>query len=412
MKTKVTRKVVLMCSAVLLGITVCMSLWLFLREHKTRNFTNNELITERINTGQAKKNTDENQGDEPRHKAPAGGDIAFHLLTLEERVESIAQMAKSNYISMLSEEELARPDIQKWIDVYNSLEYRELIKDMMENSSNFRRKFWDVLESQGISVDRGVFAAVFRKVFPTGEPEDYEPEMRLEMAKLFLAAEPVDLTDPEAAALQRLEVYSKFMKQSDQNFAWLAGRFDADFDAGFDAGLDGVLRTESNPTLEWVRDVQHNAVSIIANAEAAEDPGTDTDPSASSWDLSSVMESPSESSDATTGESQSIFPPVPDGLARPAISKPETDTAVAPGLTNVPKTPTELPTVEGLEASLKEQFSSERFERAMSTLERYGPEEGLRHLRENDPEVASQIEQHRNRFRSEDSDKSEEEVSR
>ena len=42
----------------------------------------------------------------------------------------------------------------------------------------------------------------------------------------------------------------------------------------------------------------------------------------------------------------------------------------------------------GVETILKAQFSSERFERAMSTLQRYGPEEGLRRLRENDPEVA------------------------
>ena len=160
----------------------------------------NELKTERINTGQPKKNTDENQGDEQ---------LTFEQLTLEERAERIAQRAKSSYISTLSEEELARPDIQKWIDVYDSPEYREMVKEVMENGSYSRRKFWDVLESQGIPVDRGVFAAVFRKVFPTGEPEDYEPEMRLEMAKLFLAAEPVDLTDPIAVNRQRLEVYSK-----------------------------------------------------------------------------------------------------------------------------------------------------------------------------------------------------------
>ena len=159
----------------------------------------------------------------------------------------------------------------------------------------------------------------------------------------------------------------------------------------------GVFQTKSNPTLEWVRDVQRNATGIVAGAEATGASVTNTDTPASSWDLSSVMESPSESSDVTTGESQSILPPTPDGLAHPAIPKPETDTAMAPGLTDVPTTPTELPTVEGLEASLKEQFSSERFERAMDTLERYGPEEGLRHLRENDPEVAKQIEQHRNK---------------
>ena len=190
MKTKMTRKVVLMCSAVLLGIAVCMSFWLFLREHKTRNFlASNGLIAERKNTWQTTKNTDENHRDE-------------HI-TLEERVERIAQTAKNNYISRLSEEELARPDTQKWINVYDSPESREWLKDRLENGPNFR-KWQDFLESQGIPVDRGVFAKLFRKIFPTGEPEDYEPEMRLEMAKLFLAAEPVDLTDSIAAHRQRI----------------------------------------------------------------------------------------------------------------------------------------------------------------------------------------------------------------
>ena len=391
MKNRVTRKVVLMCGAVLLGIAVCMSFWVFLREHKTRNFlASNELRVERRNTWQATKNTDENHRDE-------------HI-ALEERVERIAQTAKNSFMSRLSEEKLVRPDTQKWIDFYDSPKYRELVREVLKNGSISQRKFWDVFESQGIPVDRGVFAAVFRKVFPTGEPEDYEPEMRLEMAKLFLAAEPVDLTDSRAAHTQRLKVYSKFMRQENRNFAWLAGRFDADW--------NGLTRRDGNPALKWVTDVQQNAASIVAGAEATGAPGTDANTSASSWDLSSVMESPPVSSDATTGESQSIFPPAPDGLELPAISKPETDTAVAPGLTDVPKTPTELPTVEALEASLKEQFSSERFGQAMDTLDRYGPEEGLRRLRENDPEVAKQIEQHRNRSRSEDSDKSGEEVSR
>ena len=382
MKTKVTRKVVLMCSAVLLGIAVCMSFWLFLREHKARNFlTNNELIAERRNTWQAKKNTDENQGHEP--------------LTLEERVERVVQRTKSNFISRLSEEELVRPDIQKRIDVYDSPEYREMVKEMRINGPS-HRKWWDVLESQGIEVDRGVFAAVFRKVFPTGEPEDYEPEMRLKMAKLFLAAEPVDLTDPRAAHTQRLEVYSKFMRQEDRNSPWLAGRFDADW--------DGVYRRKSNPTLEWVRDVQQNAGNIAAAAETAGVDAPETQAAAPSWDLSSVMESPPAFPDEMEGNRLSMNTPPTDALDPTAISNPETDAAAtrALNLTDVPKAPTALPTVEGFEASLKEQFSSERFERAMDTLEQYGPEEGLRRLRENDPEVAKQVEKARHHNRQED----------
>lgn len=381
MKTKVTRKVVLMCSVVLLGIAVCMSFWLFLREHKGRTFlTNSKLITARINTTPAKKNTNENQGDES--------------LTLEERVERVTQMAKSNYISTLSEEELARPDTQKRIDAYDSPESREWMKDAMVNGPSYR-KFWDVLEAQGIPVDRGVFASVFRKVFPTGEPEDYEPEMCLEMAELFLASEPVDLTDPIASNLQRLEVYSKFMRQSEQNFAWLTGRFDADW--------NGLTRRESNPALEWVKDVQRNAAGIVAAAETAGVDAPETQAAAPSWDLSSVMESPPAFPDEMEGNRPSINTPPTDALDPTAIPNPETDAAAtpAPGLTDVTQAPSDLPTVEGLEVSLKARFSSERFDRAMDTLNRYGPEEGLRRLRENDPEVAKEVEKARDHNRQE-----------
>ncbi len=66
-------------------------------------------------------------------------------------------------------------------------------------------------------------------------------------------------------------------------------------------------------------------------------------------------------------------------------------------MTDVPQVPTDLPTIEAFETSLKEQFSSERFEWAMSTLERYGTEEGLRRLKESDPEIAEQVERLRSR---------------
>ena len=51
-----------------------------------------------------------------------------------------------------------------------------------------------------------------------------------------------------------------------------------------------------------------------------------------------------------------------------------------------------LPTAESLETGLREQLSSERFNRAMSLLNRYGPQEGLQRLKATDPALASQIE--------------------
>ena len=154
---------------------------------------------------------------------------------------------------------------------------------------------------------------------------------------------------------------------------------------------------ENNPAVIWMTDIQQNAASIVAAAEQARVEALEA--SAPSWDMSSIMESPSVSSDATMGESSSVSPPSINALESSGIPKPETDAAVTPGpeLTDMPNTRTNLPHVEGLETSLREQFSPERFERAMSTLERYGPEEGLRRLRENDPEIAKWIEQHRKR---------------
>lgn len=372
MKTQVTRKVVLMCSTVLLGIAVCMSFWLFLREHKARNFlTNSELITERINTKDkhraGKKNTNENQGDEP--------------LTLEERAERVTQKAKHNRMAMFSEEELARPDIQKRINVYDSPEFLEMVKEHMESGTFSRRKFWKIFESQGVPVDWGAYTQLFRKVFPTGEPEDYEPEMRLEMAKLFLAAEPVDPADSGAVLRQGLAVYSKFMTQGDKNYPWLAGRFDIDFDGAI------MGNTENNPAFEWVKDVQRNAASIVAQAEQASGESPESQAFAPSWDMSSVTEVPT-----TPNTSGNVL--MTDAEIEAAIENSLTSQQ-REGLPNErPATPDEIQS--NLETTLKSQFSSERFDRAMDTLDKYGPEEGLRRLRGNDPEVAKQIEQHQN----------------
>ena len=52
----------------------------------------------------------------------------------------------------------------------------------------------------------------------------------------------------------------------------------------------------------------------------------------------------------------------------------------------------ELPSEENLDTVLRQQFSPERFSRAMNTLNQYGPEEGLRRLKHSDPEVAKRIE--------------------
>lgn len=52
----------------------------------------------------------------------------------------------------------------------------------------------------------------------------------------------------------------------------------------------------------------------------------------------------------------------------------------------------DLPTDADFEKDLRERFSPQRFNSALSTLKQYGPTEGLRRLKESDPEVAKHIE--------------------
>ena len=227
--------------------------------------------------------------------------------------------------------------------------------------------------------------------------DDYEPIVRHRIAKSFLAAEPVDMTDPEAAILLRATVLNELNDAEGSGFRWFLERFGDDWREVFRVH-EGM---ENNPAVIWMTDIQQNAASIVAAAEQARVDALEA--SAPSWDMSSVMESPPVSSDITTEESPSVSRPAIDALEPSATLKRETDAAITPvpELTDAPEAPTDLPTVEGLEASLKEQFSSERFERAMSTLERYGSEEGLRRLRESDPEVAKQVEKARHHNRQE-----------
>ena len=56
-----------------------------------------------------------------------------------------------------------------------------------------------------------------------------------------------------------------------------------------------------------------------------------------------------------------------------------------------PESP-ERSTSKSLETTLRSQFSLDRFNRAMKTLNQYGPQEGLRRLKSSDPEVAKQVE--------------------
>ena len=305
------------------------------------------------------------------------------------------QRVKSQMMSMYSEEQLANPEAQRMFAVMDSPKYHDFLEKHLATGSPPNYREWnDFWESQGVSVKRE-YSEMFRHYFSTGEPEDYDKRMRLKIAEMFFATEPVDLTDPEAAARQRREVIRQLIKNGGADVAWYLGRFGDEWDGPI---LFDQENTRRNAATEWVRDVQQNAASIVAAAETAGGDALESQGDASSWDMLSVGESPSvpdRETSVPTPLDTSERTPLTDTEIMTEIEK-----SLAPQASDIPQNqrpdiPGEIPS--NIETTLKAQFSSERLERAMATLNQYGQEEGLRRLRENDPEVANQIERRRNR---------------
>ena len=375
------RKTILVVSTIFIGVAVCLSVWFVL--HKADSPSTHEHPTASDN--------DPTPEHAPRRNK---------LLDAEKAAQQIAGLMKADYL----ESGASDPQSAKLIEIMESPEFDAFLESKIKdpnpaNLLNITQDYVDFLESQGLVLDLGSYK-VFRATYPTGEPADYEPEMRVKTAQLFLTTEPVNPQDSQAARLQRAKVLSELVKTND-GAAWYLGQF---------GDWSGVFSEQAgNPAFEWLTDVQQNAQSIVA--AAGETTRVDT-PQAPSWDMSSVMESHFAS------DSETEMPTTPDSSASALMTDAEIDAAMSSQPRDIP-TPQRPDSPSDMEASLKAQFPSERFERAMDTLEQYGPKEGLRRLKENDPEVASQIERHRNRSRSnlprsigEDSDKSEEEVSR
>ena len=217
--------------------------------------------------------------------------------------------------------------------------------------------WWDFLESQGLGSGRLAQEENFRKYFPTGEYADYEPMMRKKLAEIFLEIGPPDSTTKEDVVRHTLAGMYEFVTKDDASRIWKRGHFN---------GYDGDL--------EWADEIRQNAASIVAEELPEQLPeAVLTQPAPTD-----TLSSPTEPPPATNTEEVTSF--------KELETIPQT----------VEKTQTieemNVPTDADFETALRQRFSPERFNTAMQTLNRYGPKEGLRRLKESDPEVAAQVE--------------------
>ena len=297
--------------------------------------------------------------------------------TPKEQTDAVPQddtkRAKDWHLSKLNligpdENDAYRAAYKKAIESPAFAEYRKK-QDALSPGYNLGL-WWDFLESQGLGSGRMAQEKMFREHFPTGEYVDYEPMMRQRLAERFLEAGllPVQGDDDESA-IETISVMQQFRLATDENRVWMRGYFN---------GYDGDLA--------WAKDIRQNAASIAAEATSE----------------------PLDAAQSAT-EPKFIAEPIPtdenllESQPQPPLSNEEAPVteALEPMSQSLEEIETELLrtfSLEGeevdanIETSLREQFSYERLNRAMQTLNQYGTQEGLRRLKEADPELAARVE--------------------
>ncbi len=232
--------------------------------------------------------------------------------------------------------------------------------------------WWDFLESQGLGSGRMAQEANFRAFFPTGEYADYDLVMEKRLAEIFLEMGPPDSTAHDDIVRHTVAGLMEFRKDH-ANLIWMRGRFN-----GYNGDLD------------WADNIRQNAATIVAGATEQETPTS----------MFTESHPTTEFPIPTDFEEEIVNTPTPQS--------PNTETEVVPSFEVLEEIRQnievlETGTIEQLvpetlqlsgdfETALRERFSPQRLNSAMQTLGQYGPEEGLRRLKESYPEMAAHVE--------------------
>ena len=282
----------------------------------------------------------------------------------------------ATFKSLFSDEErqafFDTPEMKRFLQVLESPEYAEFITTQPTNRET--DEFW---AKHGFIQDPDRFQKAFRDAFPTGEPEDFELEMRQTFAENFRDADPNNMTN------EIINRAPKFLSDP-RNRAWIDGYFDGE-NSDFGAWGENILKNLSAnlPEASSPEDV------ILEDASLMESPSQDR-----------TVDIPSET-DTHWEPDVSTQQDVEKMLVETAAETPNSE-SLAPNVIDFNQHLTDdsldaLFAEDNLETLLNQrvnskELSTEKVQRAMDVLNRYGPKEGLRKLRDSDPEVAKQIE--------------------
>lgn len=286
-----------------------------------------------------------------------------HPENVRARLKLIIANLKNGYTI----EELEKPEIKKFFELMESQGYFGLVLN-----GATQNELMNFLANNGLTELRDLDHQPFRQHFSMGIPADYEPEMRERLKSLIIENGGYDSG-----------VLGAFL-DSPGGFAWYKSQFLANLrlndPKGQDLGRD------------WLKNVEDEALEgINASAQKSIETGMNQDME----DRQTSVVSPNTSTN-TEPYQESLEPKMDDASDNSKRLSENSALPVElqqfPELSDVINQLSDALNEEDIKTAFRDQFSPERFNRALQTLNQYGTEEGLRRLKESDPEVAKRIE--------------------
>ena len=284
-------------------------------------------------------------------------------------MKPVARRVKTMMDIALTEEDLAAEDWQEWMQLVESPEFAAFLET---HPSSFT-DFFDFYESQGMKSYKsevfGMVRALLAEHFPGETAEALEPGMRQELSGIYAES-----------GIEFEQALQDFVSK-EQNIAWVTEYFEGDF---LEFG-------------KWAVDVSENPVSFSSDNPSVVGNEAPQVPQNSENFLSTEGGFPEVPTLFNEAANEEPLPPSQDpvstleNMETLIKSDPELEDEFLKQLESSLPVASKLLTVVDFERDLRERFSPQRLNTALQTLNRYGPEEGLRRLQTSDPEIATQL---------------------
>ncbi len=229
--------------------------------------------------------------------------------------------------------------------------------------------FLKYMEAQGLTElknfdEASYYPNLWQKRFPGTVPSDFDAEMKQDVLSLI-----------EDFGYEKGT--ERFVKDS-RNAFWLAARFN-------------ILKHDGNSRVNWRDQVLADNFGVrtdVGNLQPDSIPPDFQSPSAP-VDTQIEQEVP-PSNNVPLHPPGSIEASASDVAKRGLPQDIESDVG-SPAIEHFISDVTEITTADTLKTALSERFSPQRLNTAMQTLTQYGAKEGLRRLKDSDPEIATQM---------------------